>query len=261
MNNPKKPGVDILHTSCFSPYLLCTFKYHIMKNLMLACICAFSALTACNINDDDGTPVPLAKLQITHASPGTGGLDLVMDGLRVNNLPFNYLANSGYLDAYTGERQFRVNLAGTSTSLIEQQIQLAENNRYSIFVYDTGANVKNLFVEDVFPAEEAGKAHIRFFHLAPDAPAVTIGYVNEGTFTPIFADRSFETPDSSAQHAAFTAVAAATYTIEVRQADDSTVVFTRPGVVLSEGKIYTVYAKGLVSSIATPLGAEVIINR
>lgn len=232
-----------------------------MKNLMLACSLALITLMACNSNDD-APPVPVAQLQITHASPGgTGGLDIGLDGLKINNLPFNYLANTGYVDAYAGQRQFKANLSGTSTTLVNQQITMAENKRYTMFIYDTGANVKGMFVEDVFPAVEAGKAHIRFFHLTPDAPAVTIGYVANGTFTPIFPDRSFETPASGVQHQAFTALAAGSYTLEVRRASDNAVVFSRPGVPLTEGKIYTVYAKGLVSSVTTPLGAEVIINR
>jgi len=232
-----------------------------MKNLMLFACCAFfTAFAACSSNDD-APPVPTALLQITHAAPGAGGLDLGLDGLRINNLPFNYLANTGYLDAYAGQRQFKVNLAGSGTTLIDQRIQLAESKRYSIMVYDTGANVKHLFLEDEFPAVEAGKAHIRFFHLTPDAPAVTIGYNSGGTFTPIFSDRSFETQATATQNQAFTAVAAASYTLEVRRASDNTVVFSRPGVALTEGKIYTFYARGLVNSLVTPLGAEVIINR
>lgn len=231
-----------------------------MKNLLLACLCVMAVFSACNSNDD--TPaLPVAKLQITHASPGTGGLDLGMDGLRINNLPFNYLANTGYLDAYTGQRQFQANLAGTSTSVVNQRIQLQEDHRYTMFVYDTGSRVKGLFVEDVFPAVEAGKAHIRFFHFTPDAPAVTIGYVKDGAFTPIFPNRPFETPESGVANQGFTAVAASTYTIEVRRASDDSLVFTRPGVTLTEGKIYTVYAKGLIGSQATPLGAEMVINR
>ncbi|RPE12741.1 DUF4397 domain-containing protein [Chitinophaga lutea] len=231
-----------------------------MKNLLLSCCCALLLLTACSSNDD-APNVPLSKLQITHASPGNSGLDLTMDGLRVNNIPFNYLANSGYLDAYAGQRKFTANPAGGSGVLVEQQLQLTADKRYSMFLYDSGVKIKTLFLEDVFPNTEAGKAHIRFFHLAPDAPAVTIGYVSGGTFTPVFSNRSFETQATGTQNQGFTAVAAATYTIEVRRASDNMVVFSRPGVPLSEGKIYTFYARGLINSVTTPLGAEVIINR
>lgn len=231
-----------------------------MKLLMLSLCGAWLMAAACNSNDDV-PPIPLARLQITHTSPGTGGLDLVLDGRRVNNQPFIYLANTGYLDAFTGQRSFQAKPAGTATTLVDQKLQLADNKRYTMFVYDTGTQVKGLFVEDVFPAFEAGKAHIRFFHLAPDAPAVTIGYVAGGTFTPVFSDRSFETPASGVQHQGFTALAAASYTLEVRRASDNAVVFSRPGVPLSEGKVYTFYARGLTTSTTTPLGAEVIINR
>lgn len=231
-----------------------------MKNLLLMACFASLAFSACNSNDD--TPqVPLADLQITHTSPGTGGLDILMDNRRINTNPFNYLSNTGYLDAFAGQREFRANLAGTTTGVMNQRIDLTADKRYTMFVYDTLNSVKGLLVEDVFPAVEAGKAHIRFFHLAPDAPAVTIGYVSGGTFTPVFSNRSFETAASGQANQAFTAVAAATYTLEVRRASDNAVVFSRPGVPLSEGKIYTFYARGLISSTTAPLGAEVIINR
>ncbi len=231
-----------------------------MKNLLFSCCCALLLLTACSSNDDSPN-VPLAKLQITHASPGNSGLDMAMDGLRVNNIPFNYLANTGYLDAYAGQRKFTAGLSGSSSPLVNQQIQLTAEKRYSMFLYDSGVKIKTLLLDDVFPATEASKAHIRFFHLAPDAPAVTIGYVSGGTFTPVFSNRSFETQATATQHQGFAAVAAATYTIEVRRASDNMVVFSRPGVPLSEGKIYTFYARGLINSVTAPLGAEVIINR
>jgi hypothetical protein len=117
-------------------------------------------------------------------------------------------------------------------------------------------------VEDNLAAPASGKAHIRFFHLSPDAPGVDVGVLNGSTFTPVFANRSFETQTSAATNAAFTPVDAGTYTFQVRVAGTSTVALNIPGVTLEAGKIYTVFARGLLAgSGSQALSASVIVNK
>ena len=54
---------------------------------------------------------------------------------------------------------------------------------------------------------------------------------------------------------------AGTYNFEVHPAGTSTVVYTMPNVVLAEGKIYTIYTKGLVNGTGDQaFGTELIVN-
>ncbi len=89
-------------------------------------------------------------------------------------------------------------------------------------------------------------------HLSPNAPAVDIA-VTGGPV--VFANRTFK------QSTAFTPLDAATYNLEVRLAGTTTVALPLPGVTLQAGKIYTVFAKGLVGGTgAQALGAQIIVN-
>ena len=113
---------------------------------------------------------------------------------------------------------------------------------------------------DNLAAPAAGKAHIRFLHLSPGAPAVTIGILNGGAFTPVFSNRTFETAASANANQGFTPVDAGTYTFDVRLADGTTSVLTVPNIALQAGKIYTVFARGIVGNTTSPLGASLIVH-
>jgi hypothetical protein len=117
-----------------------------------------------------------------------------------------------------------------------------------------------ILVQDDLTTPAAGKAHIRFFHLSPGAPAVTVGVLNGATFTGVFNNRSFETQATATANQAFTPVDAGTYTFDVRLPGTTTSVLTVPGVNLAAGKIYTVFARGVVGSSTTPLGASIILH-
>jgi hypothetical protein len=106
--------------------------------------------------------------------------------------------------------------------------------------------------EDDLTAPASGKAHVRFIHLSADAPAVDIT-LTDGTV--VFGNKSFKESTS------FTPLDAATYDLQVRVAGTTTVALELPGIILEDGKIYTVFAKGFLSGTGQQqLGAEIIIN-
>jgi hypothetical protein len=87
-------------------------------------------------------------------------------------------------------------------------------------------------------APAAGKAHVRFVHASPDAPAVDIA-VTGGPV--LFANVPFKGVG------AYLPVDAGTYNLEARVAGTDTVALSVPGVQLNEGTVYTIFAMGLVS--------------
>jgi hypothetical protein len=75
----------------------------------------------------------------------------------------------------------------------------------------------------------------------------------------VFSNRSFETIATATANSAFTPVDAGSYTFDVRLANNTSVL-TVPNISLQAGKIYTVFARGIVGNTTTPLGAEVIAH-
>lgn len=227
------------------------------KWLMAALL--LTSFTACDDDEEVMEPVT-AKAMVVHASPDAPGVDLYVDNAKVNTSALVYPANTGYLIVNAGNRNIKVNPAGTNTSVINADVNFTANAAYSVFAYDSVSNLGGLVLMDDLTTPAAGKAHIRFLHLSPNAPAVTVGVVNGSTFTPVFSNRSFETTASATANQAFTPVDAGTYTFQVQLAADNTPVLTVPNVPLEAGKIYTVFARGIAGNTTTPLGAEVIVH-
>ncbi len=203
-----------------------------------------------------------ANVSVTHASPDAPGVDLLIDNTKVNTAALTYPSSTGYLKVVAGTRGIKVNAAGTSTTVINANVPFEKDKNYSVYAVNVLASINPLVVEDNLATPETGKAHVRFFHFSPDAPAVTVGYMDGTDFVPIFSDRSFENQASATANQSFTPVDAGTYDVEVRLAGTTTTVLSLPGIELTPGKIYTVFAKGLVSGTGDQaLGAEIQVNK
>lgn len=227
-----------------------SFKFMAILMVALSTVLSFSS---CD-DDDDNTPTPVGsgKLMIIHASPDAPAVDLLLDGTKLNSSDVNYTDNTPYISATAGTRVLKVNVAGTSTTALQANLSVVSGKNYSVFAIDSVSKLSGLVVEDNLSTPASGKAHVRFIHLSPDAPAVDVAVTGGGV---VFGNKNFK------DFTAFTPLDANTYNLEVRLAGTSTVVLPLPGIVLTAGKIYTVYAKGFAGgSGAQALGAEIIEN-
>ncbi|HMO32707.1 MAG TPA: DUF4397 domain-containing protein [Lacibacter sp.] len=201
-----------------------------------------------------------ARVLVTHASPNAPGVDLLVDNNKVNSAALTFPNSTGYLTVAAGTRNIKVNAAGTTTTVINADIPFTKDKNYSVFAFNLLASIGAILVEDNLAAPASGKAHIRFFHLSPGAPSVTVGVLSGSTFTPVFSNRAFETQTTAAANQAFAPVDAGTYNFDVRVAGTTTSVLTLNGINLQAGKIYTVFARGIVGNTTTPLGASIILH-
>ena len=88
--------------------------------------------------------------------------------------------------------------------------------------------------------------------MSPDAPAVDIT-TTDGTV--VFGDKSFK------EYSDFMPLPAGSYDLQVRLSGTDTVVLDLPGIMLEDGRIYTVFAKGFVNGQdKQALGAQIIVN-
>ena len=209
--------------------------------------------------DKDETPQATASINVIHASPDAPGVDLLVDNSKVNTVALNFPEASGYLKVFSGTRNIKVNATGTNNSVINADLTFSADRYYSVYAYNRLASIAAIVVEDNLAIPAAGQAHIRFFHLSPNAPIVTVGTLSGVAFTPVFSNRSFETQATASANQNFTPVAAGTYTFDV-QANGASVL-NLPNIVLQAGKIYTVFAKGLVGGTGSQaLGAQIVTH-
>lgn len=222
-------------------------------SVLFMLIFGMSIISACS-NDDNNVvaPTPKAKVLVTHASPDAPGVDLLVDNV-VAGTNLTFPNSTGYLEVNAGTRNVKVNVTGTSTTAIQANLNLEANKIYSVFAVNNVASIEPLVLVDDLTAPATGKAHVRFIHLSPNAPAVDI---TTNTGAVVFANYTFK------KASAFTPLDAGTYNLQVRLAGTSTVVLDLPGITLTSGKIYTVFAKGLVGGTGSQaLGAQIIVNK
>jgi hypothetical protein len=226
-----------------------------LNKTTLAIAAMFIALAIAGCSKDDKSTAPQvsnARVLVVHASPDAPGVDLLVDNVKVNSQPLTFPNNTGYLNVTAGNRNIKVNASGTSTSVINANLDLSADISYSIFAIDTLASIAPLVIQDNLGAPASGKSHVRFIHLSPNAPAVDIT-LTDGTV--VFGNKAF------GQYTPFTPLDAGTYNLQVRLAGTSTVVLNLPNIVLENGIIYTVFAKGLVGrSGDQALGAQIVVN-
>jgi hypothetical protein len=224
--------------------------------MIIAGLMAISLIGA-GCSDDSENPIQsttpaTAKVLIVHASPDAPGVDILVDNgpAAVSNLQFP--ENTGYVSLNSGMRNVKVNVNNTTTTVINADLSLDADMNYSVFAVNSVNNIEPLVLVDDLTPPAAGKAHVRFVHLSPDAPAVDIA-VTGGPV--VFGNVAFK------GYQGFTPLDAGTYNLEVRLAGQSTVALSLPGITLQSGKIYTVFARGFASgSGAQALGAEIIVN-
>ena len=228
-----------------------------MKNPIkkMAAYFALASLLIVGCSDDDSPTSPeldKANVKVVHASPDAPGVDLLVDN-NIAGSNLTYPNNTGYLQVDEGTRNVKVNVSGTSTTVIEADLPIEGNKNYSVFAIDAVANLSPLVIEDDLTSPASGTAHARFIHLSPDAPAVDIT-TKDGTV--VFGNYKFK------DYSQFTPLPAGSYDLQVRLAGSETVVLELNGINLTSGKIYTVFAKGFVAGTSTQaLGAEIIVNK
>jgi len=209
---------------------------------------------ASGCSSDDSNPIaptPQARVMAVHASPDAPAVDLLVDNV-VAGTGLAFPGNTAYLNVQPGTRNLKVNVSGTATTVIDANVDVAGGVNYTVFASDSVSNLGAIVLTDDLTAPAPGKAHVRFVHLSPDAPAVDVA-VQGGPV--LFGNKAFK------EYTAFSPVDAATYDLEVRLAGTTTVVLPLNGITLQDGMIYTVFAKGFVGgSGAQALGAQVILN-
>lgn len=185
---------------------------------------------------------------------------------------------STYLPIATNSSQIRVKGAGGTLGAndLSAKQTFAPNTSYTVFITDTinrpqirnaigtvtdPGGIRFVTLTDNLAAPAAGNAHVRVLHLAPD-PSVAVSVRLQptapasSTVSPTFVNRAYRVTTVTSgtvttNYANFTPVVAGTYTAQVYAGatipTSATVspILSVSGVTLADGKIYTLYARGL----------------
>lgn len=198
-----------------------------------------SSPTSPSITPPSATTPPSStdvRLRVAHLSPDAPAVDILVNGnVALTNVPFG--AVSDYLDLASGEYRLQVTPAGNnSVSVIDATVSLQSGSVYTVAATGRLAEIQPLILLD--DLSTGAGARVRFVHTGPDAPGVDIAVENGPV---LFSDVTFR------ESSAYGEVNAGTYNLEVRVAGTDTVALRVPGVQLSGGTTYTIFAIGLLA--------------
>jgi hypothetical protein len=199
-----------------------------------------------------------AKIRAVHLSPDAPAVDVWVDGSKViTNLKFGEV--SDYLRVPFSRRGDTYNIqvvptGQTSPVVIDANLRARAFRDYTIVAANKLENIQPIVIEDFRFARPWFQSSVRFVHTSPDAPAVDIA-LQDGPV--LFSDVKFTEVEN------YLRVSKGSYDLEVRLAGTDTVVLEVDDVPLKRGRMYTVFAIGLVSPEEgePSLGALLVLDR
>ncbi|MFD1257469.1 DUF4397 domain-containing protein [Mucilaginibacter terrae] len=174
-----------------------------------------------------------AEVNFINASPDAGSARLYVEDILRTTTGINYGEASGYQKTYLGDQDVDIRSTTGESTLTSSQVQFDANNRYTFLLVGQNSSLGLLYFTDDLTVPGAGKAKVRFVNAAPNATAATL---NSATGI-VVAQQNFRGIAPS------TEVNAGAYVLSVVSGTTRSATAT---VNLESGKIYTVYAKGLV---------------
>lgn len=113
-----------------------------------------------------------SRVRVVHFSPDAPAVDILVDDQRAIQ-GLEYPKFIGPVSLPAGQRNLKVNVANTSTTVINATLPFEADLRYSLFALNKVANIEALRLLDTRFAAR-GAAKVRLLHAAPSAPAVDI---------------------------------------------------------------------------------------
>jgi len=181
----------------------------------------------------------LSGLSIVNASPSLEKLDLYVDNTKVTGgSDFTFGSKIDYLSVYSGRREMTLTKKGETTPLRQEFFNLEPQYGYTLFVIDLLSKVKFMLLPDNLTKPAKGMASIRFANLSPDSEPLTLSV--EGDPNYLITNISFKNYSEPIMVSIGDKV-----TFHIREHRTGQLVAILPDVKLDEGKIYTIYVKGM----------------
>jgi hypothetical protein len=233
-------------------------------------ICVSALMLGCK--PEAQVPESVGSIAFIHASPGSPGVEALIDNRIVSQGRINYLQSSVaspgqpqiYVPIRTGNREIRISPDSGRTTVFNANLNVETGRIYTAIAYDTlnGGRIRGVVLNDDLTLPTTGNTRVRFLHLAPNAPTVDVTLLRTSA-TPndsvTISGRSFIGANPNAgQLSTFISVPGGTYTARVKLAGTQTVVASVPltaaNTSLAAGRIVTLFATGTARSLPLALG-------
>lgn len=222
-----------------------------ISKTLLAVVAVSAVFVSCTKDRIDYTPQPLSIMGVIHASPTTEKLDFYVGETKANRDDFAYTNKINYLQIYSGDRDVKITKKGSTATVLTKKLTLADQMAYSLFVVNEFDKVEFLLVKDSVTMAGAGKAKLRFMNLSADAPALSLNIV--GKDAPVATNKLFK------EYSTFESIDAGDkVTFKVKNGEGVEVA-TLVDQKIEQGKIYTIWVKGLKSATTDEMKVGAVI--
>ena len=188
----------------------------------------------------------VAQFKAIQAAPGTGSINVLVDGVvALANIP--YQGASSYGVVASGPHTVNFEAAATpGATIATAQPPFASATDTSIVLTGTPGATTAVVLNDNNLPGSAGRARVRFVNVAPGLGPVDV-YVN-------FAPKVVALATNAAS--GYTEYVEDTYAINFDRAGTTEVVLSMPSVALTKGRTYTIYLVGTPATLAGVITAD-----
>lgn len=214
-----------------------------------------ASTTACNKKKDNSPPVKNSLLQVVHAAPNVGELNLEINGKKTQHKVQYLNAQKPYAAVQTETDALLKLILGNNSVVAEGKAGLANNDNYTLFLYDTLKNnkIKIMLLKDNLAAPGSGKTNIRFLHLSPNTGAVDVDIFKGRDSLRLISAGTYpgDNPNTTTL-ALFKTIASGDYRVKVKTKVGSAIntVLDIPSLKLDAQRTITLYLGGLTKGAA-----------
>jgi hypothetical protein len=227
--------------------------------LMIAAVIITPLFSSCGKESAASATGLNTQLNIINIGPDVYPVDLYINQRIQNAKSYVYAVPSGYiyLSSLATPLQIRATrqtAAGENIIILQKDTALSVNTRYSVFI--TGLLSDNtrsaIFVADTDAAPTLGRGKVRFINAA--ARSVNVDVYANGTAA--FKNQGFKAITK------FLELPAGIYDLKVYAANTTTVLYDLPNTTIQDGRLYTLYTRGVVGRTdSASFAAAMITNR
>ncbi|WP_448702920.1 DUF4397 domain-containing protein [Mucilaginibacter sp. AW1-3] len=226
--------------------------------VIVVSILGLSMLPSCNKNGAVAPTASTTKLCIADASPDLLPMQVYIGGLQLGNKFFNYPTVTNYYSVYSGEQVMQVRNHKLVTVFYVDST-LKDNRSYTLFVTGLATatthadTITYILTTDYSTVPTLGYGKIRFVNASPRTAGLDV-YANG---TQAFSNITYKQVSSYIQ------VPAGVYAFKINAtATPTNTLTTLSNVTVQDGRLYTVFTRGLVGRTdSAAFTAAVISNQ
>ncbi|GAB2984259.1 hypothetical protein GCM10027049_22440 [Mucilaginibacter puniceus] len=216
-------------------------------------------IASCGKTETTVTPTTNTQLQVLNLSTDLLPVNLYVN-LQKRNAQYRYPTPSGYfslgpLDTLFQIRRVVIGNNNSSVNEISIDTTLKSNVKYTLFItgFKATNSISHIFISDTSAAPSSGRGKVRFVNATADSSIFNI----TANGTPIFTNQKYKHVSK------FIEMPAGMYNFKIyNQTSTTTILSELPNVTVLDGKLYTLYCRGIVGRTDTAaFGMGVLNNR